>query len=88
MISVLYQQPPPGTSIQRRRGYSSLDADETTRPAVDIPSAEVEGTDPEFSEEQEAYEERKVIQQEGWLDLVVSFAASGAMTVGVPANLS
>jgi len=55
---------------------------------VDIPSAEILETTSENTEEPEVHDEREIIQQEGWLDLVVSFIASGAMTVGVPASLS
>lgn len=81
LIAVLYQQPAPDTSIRRRPGYSSVDTEDTPHLSADIPRAEIEGATSENTEEPEVHDEREIVQQEGWLDLVVSFIASGVMTL-------
>ncbi|KAL4062748.1 OPT oligopeptide transporter protein-domain-containing protein, partial [Scleroderma yunnanense] len=78
LISVLYQQPAPGISIHHRAGYTNLDTEDTPDPTVDIASTEIEGV---AQEEPEVDDERQIVQQEGWLDLVYSFAVSGVMTL-------
>lgn len=65
-----------------------MDTEDTPHLSADIPRAEIEGATSENTEEPEVHDEREIVQQEGWLDLVVSFIASGVMTVGVPGSLS
>ncbi|KIJ66877.1 hypothetical protein HYDPIDRAFT_85633, partial [Hydnomerulius pinastri MD-312] len=77
LISVLHQLPPPDTSIRRRSGYRALDAEDATDPFAD----EVETVDHHNADEPEEHDEREVVQQEGWMDLIYSFLASGAMTL-------
>ncbi|KAG9315204.1 OPT oligopeptide transporter protein-domain-containing protein [Chiua virens] len=71
LISVLHQLPPPETSVRRRAGYRALDTEDIANHTVEQNAAD----------ETEEAEEREIVQQEGWMDLIYSFLASGVMTL-------
>ncbi|KAI6125070.1 OPT oligopeptide transporter protein-domain-containing protein [Pisolithus croceorrhizus] len=79
LISVLYQQPPPGPSLRRRAGYRALDTEDPLGSTSDQ-GVEIDRDTQETTTGIETRDEREVIQQEGWLDLAYSFLASGVMT--------
>lgn len=68
--------PPPDTTLRRRSGYRAIDTDGTTA-LVDEP----EGFPESAGDDVDIDDEREVVQREGWIDLLYSFLASGAMTV-------
>jgi hypothetical protein len=68
--------PPPDTTLRRRSGYRAIDTEDLTHPIAitDEPENHQEAVEAD-------YDERDVVQREGWDDLLLSFLASGAMTV-------
>ncbi|KAG2035225.1 OPT oligopeptide transporter protein-domain-containing protein [Suillus americanus] len=77
LISVLHRMPPPDTTLRHRSGYRAVDTEDSTHPTAI--------TD-EHENHQEAaaehdFDEREAVQREGWEDLLMSFLASGAMTL-------
>lgn len=77
LISVLHQMPPPDTTLRRRAGYRAIDTE-------DLIHSTAITDEPENHQEAAAednIDEREVVQQEGWEDLLMSFLASGAMTL-------
>jgi uncharacterized oligopeptide transporter (OPT) family protein len=77
LISVLHRMPPPDTTVRRRSGYRAIDTEDLTHPTAIA-------DEPENHQEAAAeddFNEREVVQREGWEDLLMSFLASGAMTV-------
>lgn len=82
MISVLHQLPPPETSLRRRSVYRALDTEDiaSSTTLIDDVDTVVQDT----IDETESVDEREFVQQEGWMDLLYSFWASGIMTVSSP----
>ncbi|KAG2107547.1 OPT oligopeptide transporter protein-domain-containing protein [Suillus cothurnatus] len=77
LISVLHRMPPPDTTVRRRSGYRAIDTEDLTHPTAIA-------NEPENHQEAAAeddFDEREVVQREGWEDLLMSFLASGAMTL-------
>ncbi|KAG2362592.1 OPT oligopeptide transporter protein-domain-containing protein [Suillus spraguei] len=77
LISVLHRMPPPDTTLRRRAGYRAIDTEDLIHPTAIM-------DEPENHQEAAAednIDEREVVQQEGWEDLLMSFLASGAMTL-------
>lgn len=68
--------PPPDTTLRRRSGYRAIDTEDLAQTA----STDEPGNHQEASAEDD-FDEREVVQREGWEDLLMSFLASGAMTV-------
>lgn len=68
--------PPPDTTLRRRSGYRAIDTEDLTHPTAitDEPENHQEAIEAD-------HDERDVVQREGWEDLLLSFLASGAMTV-------
>jgi hypothetical protein len=68
--------PPPDTTLRRRPGYRAIDTEDLTHSTAIT-------DEPEIHQEaaEDARDERDVVQREGWEDLLLSFLASGAMTV-------
>jgi hypothetical protein len=56
-----------------------LDTEDTAGHTVFVD--EVDTVTQDNMDEPEVHDEREVVQQEGWMDLVYSFLASGVMTV-------
>ncbi|EGN98787.1 hypothetical protein SERLA73DRAFT_160452 [Serpula lacrymans var. lacrymans S7.3] len=75
LISVLHRLPPPDTSLRRRNGYTEVDTEDISEGTLLNDSL-----NPEESIDR-VEDEREVVTQEGWSDLVYSFLASGAMTL-------
>ncbi|KAG2131318.1 OPT oligopeptide transporter protein-domain-containing protein [Suillus clintonianus] len=76
LISVLHRMPPPDTTLRRRSGYRAIDTEELrdSTAVTDEPENHQEAAEDDF-------DEREVVQREGWEDLLLSFLASGAMTL-------
>ncbi|KAG1728661.1 OPT oligopeptide transporter protein-domain-containing protein [Suillus lakei] len=76
LISVLHRMPPPDTTLRRRSGYRAIDSEDLRDPTAvtDEPENHQEAAEDDF-------DEREVVQREGWEDLLFSFLASGAMTL-------
>ncbi|KAG2149094.1 OPT oligopeptide transporter protein-domain-containing protein [Suillus bovinus] len=77
LISVLHRMPPPDTTLRRRSGYRAIDTEDLIQPTAIT-------DEPENHQEaaaQDDFDEREVVQREGWEDLLMSFLASGAMTL-------
>lgn len=79
LISVLHGLPPPDTSLRRRSGYRAVDTEDAVNHTVFVD--EVDTVAPDNTDEPEVHDEREVVQQEGWMDLVYSFLASSVMTL-------
>ncbi|KAG2340741.1 OPT superfamily oligopeptide transporter [Suillus weaverae] len=76
LISVLHRMPPPDTTLRHRSGYRTIDTEDLIHPTAitDEPENHQEAAEDDF-------DEREVVQREGWEDLLLSFLASGAMTL-------
>ncbi|KIK97777.1 hypothetical protein PAXRUDRAFT_135640 [Paxillus rubicundulus Ve08.2h10] len=78
LISVLHQLPPPDTSLRCRSAYRTLETEEMANHTALIDEVDTVTLN---MDEPEVHDERDVVQQEGWMDLVYSFLASGVMTL-------
>lgn len=65
--------------MRRRSGYRALDTEDIANHTAIIDDDDT--VVPDTVDGTEGVDERELVKQEGWMDLIYSFWASGAMTV-------